>query len=94
MKIDTKNLGAVILSYDNGIHTYFFYSQILENPNLSEEEKEIFKGLWKKAGDFELWKDRDLSSGYKFCVQFIRDNYDLNDRAIELIAGYIAYNWK
>lgn len=87
-----KSLETTILEFDTWEGPISFYESICASP-ISEIDLELFKSIWEKADNFELWKDLDLILGCKAIQSFIRDNYNLPDTAIAKIVRAVSYKW-
>lgn len=89
-----KTLQNKILSYDNWAQPWKFYEFILADNEMSLTDSELFKEIWKKASDFNLWKNGDLTIGTEASHRFIKDNYHLSDETVIPIVRAISYQWK
>lgn len=87
-------LEKVILAFDDWSYPWKFQEFVLSNNQLTESDKELFKDIWLKAGDIEIWNHSDLILGSKACHQYIKDNYDLSDNVIGLITRALSYSWR
>jgi hypothetical protein len=88
------DLEKVILTFDNWGQPWKFQEFVLASTQLSENDKEIFKDIWTKAGDIEIWNDCDLVLGCKACHNYIKENYNISDNVIGLITLGLSYSWK
>ena len=92
-KSNLVNIEKVISSF-NSSHIWKFENYVLNNKNLSQEDKELFKEILKKAGDFQFWNYSDLTIGCSNSSDYIRNNYDLSEQVILKIVNALAYRWK
>ena len=88
------NLEKIILSFDQWSYPWTFYEFVLNNPLLDKDSKLLFEKIWKEAGKFELWNYCDLVLGCKCCQQFIRENYELDEKAIANVVRSLSYEWR
>ncbi|MCA6437617.1 MAG: hypothetical protein IM600_17185 [Bacteroidetes bacterium] len=89
-----KDLEKVILSFNNWSYPWKFQEFVLTSDKLSESDKEIFKDIWLKAGDIEIWNDCDLILACKACHFYIKNNYELSDNVVGLITRALSYSWR
>lgn len=89
-----KDLEKVILTFNNWSYPWEFQEYVLNSKQLSNNDKELFKDIWLKAGDIEIWNHSDLVLGSKACHQYIKDHYDLSDNAIGSITRALSYSWR
>jgi len=88
------NLSQIIESFAGLGRPWTFYKYVINNPQISEEEKNEFLKIYKDASEFELWNFSDLSEGAKNSTLFLKTNTQLSDEAIKRIVNAIAYEWK
>ena len=89
-----KKLAQIILSFDNWTQPRTLYTFVLDSELLDENTKLIFKEMWEKANNFDIWNVSDLILGCKVSHKLLADNYDLEDNAIANIVRAISYQWK
>ena len=89
-----KDLQSTILSFDNWTRPWMFYEFISYDKELSSTDLELFKEIWTKASDFELWNFSDLTLGCKAAHKCIKDNFSLTDETVAKIVRAISYQWK
>jgi hypothetical protein len=89
-----KDLQAFILSFDNWNEPWTFYEFISSSSELNLSDLELFREIWTKASDFNLWNFKDLALGCKSSCQFIQDNYNLTEEIADKIVRAISYQWK
>ncbi|MFX0558685.1 hypothetical protein ACOCEA_17945 [Maribacter sp. CXY002] len=87
-----KTLENKILRFDNWSQPWTFKESIEQT--LNESELTLFREIWLKAGNFELWNHSDLILGCKASQKFLEDNYSLSDKAIANVVRGLSYEWK
>ena len=87
-----KALENKILRFDNWSQPWTFKKSIEDT--LNEKELNLFKEIYVKAGNVQLWNYSDLLVGCSKCERFLKDNYNLSEKAISNIVRALSYEWK
>ena len=88
------NVSLIIESFNDWGKPWTFYKYVINNPKISEDEKNEFSKIYKDASEFELWNFPDLSEGAKNSTLYLKKNTPFTDEAIKQIVNAIAYEWK
>ena len=89
-----KTLEQKILEFENWSQPWTFHDFIIADNTLSSVDLQLFKEIWKKAGDFQFWNNADLQLCAEKSRTFIADNYELGDQSIKNIVLALSYQWK
>lgn len=88
------NVSLIIESFNDWGKPWIFYRYVINNPQISKEEKNEFKKIYKQASDFELWNFPDLAEGAKNSTKYLEANTNFSEKAIKQIVNAIAYEWR
>lgn len=56
-----NRLNHAILEFDDWNHPGRFFDAVINSPQLSDEEREVFRAMWDAAFLGDLWNDGDLA---------------------------------
>ncbi|MES2811298.1 MAG: hypothetical protein V4670_02405 [Bacteroidota bacterium] len=89
-----KNITLIIESFTDLGRPWTFYEYVINNSNVSEEEKNDFSKIYNEAAKFELWNFSDLTLGCENSKTFLKANTNFSEKAIMQIVNAIAYEWR
>jgi len=89
-----ESVSLIIEGFNDWGKPWTFYQYVINNPQISEEEKNEFLKIYKEASKFELWNFPDLAEGSKNSTKYLEARTRLSEKAIRQIVNAIAYEWK
>lgn len=54
----------------------------------------LFKEIWEKASELDVWRQADLVLSCKATQIFIENNFNLSDKPTANLVRAISYEWK